>query len=307
MRSLQEIDADIAEVENRIAQRKSLGYGYARTRAILDHDPSGIFQIDAALASAAENRRAREAQAKAAEIAREFQASEAQKNRDFQAAENAMNREDNRKVQDRNWYEEQARMVRDLRDNYDAWKASQQANVSELDRARARNALNYSRDIARKSGVPQEVLDMYSVEGPARTEPAEDAFVVDFNRATTAIKKAKTRGDVDSLYKELFDKYGEDPSNTDKLAELQKTADTRKKELSDAAAAAKQKRLTKEFLDSIKNDSKAWVEKMVTMGDNGVKTISVPKEYGGGKASFEELAPMKYRVTLNDQTIEVGD
>jgi len=84
-RSIEEIDAELAEVDRQIAMRNALGYKMARTKAILDHDTSGLDRVYAALNAAEQNRIAREAQ-------QAFQAGEAEKTRAFQGEQNDLNR-----------------------------------------------------------------------------------------------------------------------------------------------------------------------------------------------------------------------
>ena len=85
MRSIQEIDAELAEVDRQIAMRDALGYKMARTKAILDHDTSGLDRVYAALNQAEQNRIAREAQ-------QAFQTSEREATQKFQAGQNDLNR-----------------------------------------------------------------------------------------------------------------------------------------------------------------------------------------------------------------------
>ena len=62
MRTLADIDNEIASVEQQIALRNALGFKMARTKAILDHDTSDMNRVYSALATAEQNRLAREAQ-----------------------------------------------------------------------------------------------------------------------------------------------------------------------------------------------------------------------------------------------------
>ena len=56
MRSIEEIDADIAAVQQQIAMRNALGYKHARARAILDHDVSSLDRIYSAMNAAEQNK-----------------------------------------------------------------------------------------------------------------------------------------------------------------------------------------------------------------------------------------------------------
>lgn len=70
MRPIEEIDADIAAVQQQIAMRNALGYKTARAKAILDHDTSGLERI----------------------YSQKFQTSEREATQKFQAEQNDLNR-----------------------------------------------------------------------------------------------------------------------------------------------------------------------------------------------------------------------
>lgn len=269
-RSIQEIQADMARVQAAIDERNTLGTAMPEYRAsrfdyVVDGDRSGLDAMLGRVAAAAESRRAREAQTKAAEIAREFQASEAQKARDFQAAENALNRADNRKVQDRNWYEEQARILRDLRNAHADYQASKQANVSEQDRARARHGLQYTLEVSKGAGIPEVWLKAYGLDDDQKTPgqddpktppPVSDDFTVALNNALRDISNATTPSGVDSIISDISRKYGEDRSNTDKITELKNAGDKRKDYLKGKAKEAKLKGKAQEIANELKNRDK---------------------------------------------------
>lgn len=54
-RTIEEIDAELAEVDKQIALRNALGYKYAQAKAILDHDTSGLDRIYSAMETARQN------------------------------------------------------------------------------------------------------------------------------------------------------------------------------------------------------------------------------------------------------------
>lgn len=54
-RTIEEIDAELAEVDKQIALRNAMGYKYAQAKAILDHDTSGIERIYSAMETARQN------------------------------------------------------------------------------------------------------------------------------------------------------------------------------------------------------------------------------------------------------------
>lgn len=59
-RSIEEIDADIAAVQQQISMRNALGYKTARAKAILDHDTSGLERIYSLMNQAEQNRMQRQ-------------------------------------------------------------------------------------------------------------------------------------------------------------------------------------------------------------------------------------------------------
>lgn len=54
-RTIEEIDAELAEVDKQIALRNAMGYKYAQAKAILDHDTSGLDRIYSAMETARQN------------------------------------------------------------------------------------------------------------------------------------------------------------------------------------------------------------------------------------------------------------
>lgn len=85
MRPIEEIDADIAAVQQQISMRNALGYKAARAKAILDHDTSGLERIYSLMNQAEQNKLMRDAQQK-------FQTSEREATQKFQAEQNDLNR-----------------------------------------------------------------------------------------------------------------------------------------------------------------------------------------------------------------------
>ena len=59
-RSIEEIDADIAAVQQQMSMRNALGYKAARAKAILDHDTSGLERIYSLMNQAEQNRMQRQ-------------------------------------------------------------------------------------------------------------------------------------------------------------------------------------------------------------------------------------------------------
>lgn len=236
MRSIEEIDAELAEVDRQIAMRNALGYKMARTKAILDHDTSGLDRVYAALNAAEQNRIAREAQ-------QAFQTSEREATQKFQAEQNDLNRALQKKQKQENLVIEQAKLLKALQDRYAEWDDIRgQVGVSEAKKTSARTAVELARKQALELGVPEKDIEAWKIPTPAgNTTPAGDdkpetdlskQWTVDYNNAKNEIPKlgktAKTPAEVDSYMKALADKYGNDASITKELNELVKLADDAK-------------------------------------------------------------------------------
>lgn len=237
MRSIEEIDAELAEVDRQIAMRNALGYKMARTKAILDHDTSGLDRVYAALNAAEQNRIAREAQ-------QAFQTSEREATQKFQEEQNDLNRALQKKQKQENLVIEQAKLLKALQDRYAEWDDIRgQVGVSEAKKTSARTAVELARKQALELGVPEKDIEAWKIPTPAgNTTPAGNAapssedlskqWTVDYNNAKNEIPKlgktAKTPAEVDSYMKALADKYGNDASITKELNELVKLAEDAK-------------------------------------------------------------------------------
>ena len=242
MRSIQEIDAELAEVDRQIAMRDALGYKMARTKAILDHDTSGLDRVYAALNQAEQNRIAREAQ-------QAFQTSEREATQKFQAGQNDLNRALQKEQMRKNLAIEQANLLKQLQDRYAEWKGIKDlVGESESNKTAARTAVELARKKALESGVDEKDIEAWKIPSPSGTAtptgnaiPAEDLskqWTVDYNNAKNDIPKLKTVKEVDEYMKGLTDKYGNDASITKEVNELVKLADGVKKDIKAKAGRA---------------------------------------------------------------------
>lgn len=242
MRSIEEIDAELAEVDRQIAMRDALGYKMARTKAILDHDTSGLDRVYAALNQAEQNRIAREAQ-------QAFQTSEREATQKFQAGQNDLNRALQKEQMRKNLAIEQANLLKQLQDRYAEWKGIKDlVGESESNKTAARTAVELARKKALESGVDEKDIEAWKIPSlagnatPAGNEtPATDLskqWTVDYNNAKNDIPKLKTVKEVDAYMKGLTDKYGNDASITKEVNELVKLADGVKKDLRGKAERA---------------------------------------------------------------------
>lgn len=231
MRSIQEIDAELADVDRQIAMRDALGYKMARTKAILDHDTSGLDRVYAALNQAEQNRIAREAQ-------QAFQTSEREATQKFQAEQNELNRALQRKQKQENLVIEQAKLLKALQDRYAEWEDVQgQVGVSDAKKTSAKTAVELARKQALELGVPEKDIEAWKIpssSGNTTTDgnaapPSEDLskqWTVAYNNAKNDIPKLKTANEVKSYMKGLKDNFGNDASITKEMNEIVKLADS---------------------------------------------------------------------------------
>ena len=173
MRTLEEVDADIAEVKRQMALGSAFNRRAARYDYIRHGDRSGLDMID----NAVNNMLAREQQQK-------FQAEESEKQRNFQKAENAKQMALQLKNQDYDRTLDRARAVRDLGDAYAVYKDTEgKSGKDTLAMARARNMLQLQLDNAAHLGIPLDKLNefnpSYKAPEPPRTNeqaPASDGI-----------------------------------------------------------------------------------------------------------------------------------
>lgn len=232
MRSIEEIDADIAAVQQQIAMRNALGYKHARARAILDHDVSSLDRIYSAMNAAEQNRLARDAQQK-------FTTSEREATQKFQAEQNDLNRGLQKEQMRKNMAIEQANLLKQLQDRYAEWMDIKDlVGESEAKKTAARTAVEVARKKALESGVDEKDIVAWNTVTP-KQEPKEESspdlskqWTVDFNDAKVAIPKlgktAKSTDEVDKYINNIESKYGNDASITKELNELRKMADEAK-------------------------------------------------------------------------------
>lgn len=237
MRSIEEIDADIAAVQQQIAMRNALGYKHARARAILDHDVSSLDRIYSAMNAAEQNRLAREAQ-------QQFTTSEREATQKFQAEQNDLNRALQKEQMRKNMAIEQANLLKQLQDRYAEWMdIKDMVGESDAKKTAARTAVELARQKALESGVREADIAAWNTvtpkQEPKEVTPKEESspdlskqWTVDFNDAKVAIPKlgktAKSTDEVDKYINNIESKYGNDASITKELNELRKMADEAK-------------------------------------------------------------------------------
>lgn len=244
MRPIEEIDAELAEVDRQIAMRDALGYKMARTKAILDHDTSGLDRVYAALNQAEQNRIAREAQ-------QAFQASEAEKTRAFQGEQNDLNR-GIQAMQFANAREEsKAKAMQLLQDAY-----TMREKLPLLADARtiknADSALAFALKHAANQGATEEDIAgfRFSPESEDQKKKAQYAGEYLLNKVITGKEDRKQLEEKRKFLETHIQNYADDPSAKEAEQILKSINDKINKE-NDAEDAETEK----QFNDTLKNIS----------------------------------------------------
>lgn len=155
MRPIEEIDADIAAVQQQISMRNALGYKAARAKAILDHDTSGLERIYSLMNQAEQSKLQREAQ-------QAFQTSEREATQKFQAEQNDLNRGLQALQYASSKEEAKAKAMQMLQDAF-AQRKNLPVMSTDKDIAMADAALKFAIAHAKNQGLTG--LDDYSIEG----------------------------------------------------------------------------------------------------------------------------------------------
>ena len=173
MRTLEEVDAEIAEVKRQMALGSAFNRRAARYDYIRHGDRSGLDMID----NAVNNMLAREQQQK-------FQTEESEKQRAFQAAENEKMRALQTKNQEYDRTLDKARTLRDLADAHAVYEDTKiKSGGDTLAMARARNMLQLQLDNAAQLGIPLDKLNEFNPNYKApesqtnEPAPASDGIV----------------------------------------------------------------------------------------------------------------------------------
>lgn len=336
MRTLEEVDADIAETKRQIELGNAFNRRAARFDYILEGDRSGLDAIGQALNNALERERQQKFQnsqvlaqqnfsSSQADLQRKFQAEEAEKQRQFQTGENKLMRESQEKVRQDDLYLERARALRDIADAravYDDTKKKRGENT--LDFARAGNMLRLQIANGRQLGIDADKLNGLDPDYVAPNKTSDETPKGDLNAqsggnklgadqsvestANDAINKigeAETVKEVEAIFSGL--PFGNDATNTEQYQRVRTARDNKIKEIRNKANAAELKRLHGEYLNTLKANPAKTVADLNTRKRSGQSTLPVPKEYGGGEASFTQKSSRGYTIKLGEQTIEVED
>jgi hypothetical protein len=340
MRTLEEVDADIAETKRQIELGNAFNRRAARFDYILEGDRSGLDAIGQAINNAIERERQQKFQnsqvlaqqnfsSGQADLQRKFQAEEAEKQRQFQMGENKLMRESQEKVRQDDLYLERARALRDIADAravYDDTK--KKYGPKTLDFARAGNMLRLQIANGRKLGIDTDKLNELDPDyvaqketpketpkeapnGGSKAKPTGGSLGADQSAESTAndvigkIKAAKTVGEVEELFSGL--PFGNDATNTELYQKVKTAHDNRINEIRNKANADEKERLHGEYLNKLLAEPAKLVTDLHKRKRAGQSTFPVPKEYGGGEASFTPNGLRGYTIKLGKQTVEVND
>jgi hypothetical protein len=187
---MEEIDADIAAVQQQIAMRNALGYKTARAKAILDHDTSGLERIYALMNQAEQNKIAREDTQK-------FTAEQNDLNRGLQALQYASSKE-----------EAKAKAMQMLQNAYTIRKNLPiMATQSEIENADA--GLNFARHHAMNQGFGEEELKGFTVN-PEDVEALKNNFAL--YSAVLGNEDLDTINAKDAWLADFIQNHGSDPA-----------------------------------------------------------------------------------------------
>lgn len=200
-RTIEEIDADIAAVQQQIAMRNALGYKTARAKAILDHDTSGLERIYSMMNQAEQNKLTREAQ-------QAFQTSEREATQKFQAEQNDLNRGLQALQYASSKEEAKAKAMQMLQNAYTIRKNLPiMATQAEIENADA--GLNFARHHAMNQGFGEEELKGFTVN-PEDVEALKNNFAL--YSAVLGNEDLDTINAKDAWLADFIQNYGSDPA-----------------------------------------------------------------------------------------------
>lgn len=336
MRTLEEVDADIAETKRQIELGNAFNRRAARFDYILGGDRSGLDAIGQAINNAIERERQQKFQnsqtlaqqeyaSGQADLQRKFQAEEAEKQRQFQMGENRLMRESQEKVRQDDLYLERARALRDIADARAVYDETKKKSGEEtLDFARAGNMLRLQIANGRKLGidvdklnkldpdyVPKEETQKDDPKGDSKTPQADGKLGADQSTESTAnnainkIKAAKSVKEVEDIFSAL--PFGNDATNTEQYQKVKTARDNKIKDIRNKTNASEKERLQGEYLGTLTANAAKTVTDLNKRANAGQKTIPVPQEYGGGEASFERSGLRSFTIKLGKHIAEVAD
>lgn len=272
-RTIEEIDAELAEVDKQIALRNAMGYKYAQAKAILDHDTSGLERIYSAMETARQNKLNRESAEK---------------------MHNAAKAEADDETRDQ--------IVKELNTAVAIWNdSSNNANLSESDKARARENVKYWQSRADKKGVSYVPVKFDNANATGATQEATPKSIRSWKQiAADAERIAATEGidpaEIDKIREEAYGYRGNDYTAGEANSLIAKL-DNRKKTDADKKAELAWDTKKNEVEAALKADNKDELKKL----QSELGQFSDRKDFATTKQKVDKaLKPKKVDTTLKD-------
>lgn len=289
MRSLSEINADIARVEQLIAERDAdpsqSVYTPNYDAAIFDYamsgDRSGIDALMTRVRQAKEAQLQREAAEKQRQSQQAFQEGLQKAQQEFTSAENEKNRAVQREVRNTNTAVENAkRRNMAMRNLSEAYAAYNKMGQLDPERGKALAYLNYSIREAQDAGLPDEYVQTYRVDGVEAPKPKMDEKAFGEWKAKLGTT-FKSQADLDAWVKDAKNFEGQ----YDETA-FSKTVDDSKAAIKKADDASKTwEKKKRVFMKANVNDIFNQLGDKES-GDVIIDGVSLPVKYHNGSVSL---------------------
>ena len=272
-RTIEEIDAELAEVDRQIALRNAMGYKIARAKAILDHDTSGLERIYSAMETARQNKLNRDSAEK------------------MQKAAKAESDDETRD-----------QIVKELNTAVAIWNdSSKNENLSESEKARARENVKYWQSRADKKGVSYVPVKFDEVSPTGTTQESTPKSTRSWKQiAADAARIAETEGidnaEIEKVENEINDYKGNDFTTREANESLAKLSNRRKANKDKESELSWDKKKD-EVEAALKANDKAKLEKL----QSELEQFSDRKDFATTKQKVDNaLKPKKVDTTLKD-------
>lgn len=266
-RTIEEIDAELAEVDKQIARRNAMGWKYAQAKAILDHDTSGIERIYSALETARQNKLNRDS---------------------AERMQKAAKAESDDETRDQ--------IVKELNTAVAIWNdSSNNDNLSESEKARARENVKYWQNRADKKGVSYVPVNFDKVKVAGARSWKQIAADAERIAATEGIDPAE----IDKIREEAYGYRGNDYTAGEANSLIAKL-DNRKKTDADRKAELAWDTKKNEVEAALKANDKDALKKL----QSELEQFSDRKDYATTKQKVDKaLKPKKVDTTLKDWVV----
>lgn len=272
-RTIEEIDAELAEVDKQIALRNAMGYKYAQAKAILDHDTSGLDRIYSAMEAARQNKLNRDS---------------------AERMQKAAKAESDDETRDQ--------IVKELNTAVAIWNdSSNNDNLSESEKARARENVKYWQSRADKKGVSYVPVKFDNASATGATQEATPKSTRSWKQiAADAARIADTEGidnaEIEKVENEINDYKGNDFTTREANDSLAKLAN-RKKANKDKESELAWDKKKDEVEAALKSNDKDELKKL----QSELEQFSDRKDYATTKQKVDKaLKPKKVDTTLKD-------